>query len=69
VLNEDAPYAVALIKDTLKNLQIQIEEDGDSLEVDESNLIKVSKVTDNSNDKVKFIFILDFGGVLIQIWT
>jgi hypothetical protein len=52
VLNEDAPYAVALIKDTLKNLQIQIEEDGDSLEVDESNLIKVSKVTDNSNDKI-----------------
>ena len=27
VLNEDVPYTVALIHDTLKNLKIQVEED------------------------------------------
>ena len=61
VLNEGVPYTVALIKDTLKNLRIQVEEDNETVEVDESNLLKVSNVTDNEAYKVKIDIILDFG--------
>jgi hypothetical protein len=61
VLNEGVPYTVALIKDTLRNLRIQIEEDDETVEVDESNLLKVTKVIDNEADKVKIKIILDFG--------
>ena len=53
VLNEGAAYAVALIKDTLKNLKIQVEEDSETVDVDDSNLFKVSKITDDEADKVK----------------
>lgn len=63
VLNEGVPYTVALIKDTLKNLRIQVEEDNETVEVDESNLLKVSNVTDNEADKVKIDIILDFGQI------
>ncbi len=60
VLNEGVPYTVALIKDTLRNLKIQVEEDNETVEVDDSNLLKVSKVNDNESDKVKHYLILDF---------
>lgn len=51
VLNEGVAYTVALIKDTLKNLKIQVEEDL-SVEDDESNQFKVSKVTDDESEKI-----------------
>lgn len=47
ILDEGVPYAVALIKDTLRNFKIQIEEDTESVDIDESNLMKVVKVSDN----------------------
>lgn len=55
VLDEGVPYAVTLIKDTLRNLKIQIEEDTESIDFDESNLLKVVKVSDNEADKVTFV--------------
>lgn len=61
VINEDAPYAVALIKDTLKNFSLAVEEDTESLEEDESNLMKVSKVTDDENDKINAEFSYTYG--------
>lgn len=60
VLDEGVPYAVALIKDTLRNLRIQVEEDSESVDVDESNLLKVTNVNDNEADKVKINLISDF---------
>ena len=51
VLNEGVAYTVALIKDTLRNLKIQVEDDTENDE-DESNLFKVSKVTDDEADKI-----------------
>lgn len=46
---------MALIKDTLKNLKVQVEEeDEETVEADDSNLLKVSKITDNDADKVLY---------------
>ena len=67
VLNEGAAYAVALIKDTLKNLKIQVEEDSETVDVDDSNLFKVSKITDDEADKVKNSIILDFRGLWVRL--
>lgn len=55
VLNEGAAYAVAVIKDTLRNLKIQVEEDSETVDIDDSNLFKVSKITDDEGDKVKIV--------------
>ena len=60
VLNEGVAYTVALIKDTLKNLKIQVEEDSETVEVDDSNLFKVTKITDDESDKVIFSLICRF---------
>jgi hypothetical protein len=57
VLEEGVAYTVALIKDTLKNLKVQVEEeDEETVEVDDSNLLKVSKITDDESNKVLFLF-------------
>jgi hypothetical protein len=54
VLNEDVPYTVALIHDTLKNVKIQVEEDTDTVEEDDSNLFKMKTIIDDKADKVLF---------------
>lgn len=56
-MEEGVAYTVALIKDTLKNLKVQVEEeDEETVEVDDSNLLKVSKITDDESNKVLFLF-------------
>lgn len=60
-MNEGVAYTVALIKDTLKNLKIQVEEDSETVEVDDSNLFKVTKITDDESDKIFVGFEYGYG--------
>lgn len=53
---------MALIKDTLKNLKVQVEEeDEETVEVDDSNLLKVSKITDDESNKIAVDFEYIYG--------
>jgi len=62
VLEEGVAYTVALIKDTLKNLKVQVEEeDEETVEVDDSNLLKVSKITDDESNKIAVDFEYIYG--------